>query len=211
MVRTRTDEALAAAEQEHADDPERVELLARARRFKASWVELAEALTEVRRRGAWKRWGHASFDDYARKELHLRQETVDKLTGSFQFLQRKAPEVLGRDGVRAPIPSYQSIDFLRRAEEQEGVPQDTMAELRSRVIDDGAALPAISRKYREVVFPLGADEKRERQATALRGAARRLHELLDGTDAVSKRIAGEVRQSLERLIEALGDDEAEAA
>ena len=49
MERTKTDSALAEAEQAHADDPERAELLRRARRFKTSWIELAEALTATRR------------------------------------------------------------------------------------------------------------------------------------------------------------------
>ena len=82
---------MAEAEQAHADDPERAELLRRARRFKTSWIELAEALTQSRRGGRWREWGYASFEAYAKSELHLRQETVDKLTGSYSFLQRRAP------------------------------------------------------------------------------------------------------------------------
>src|ERR1700733_6215454 len=113
MHRTKTDAELAAAEAMHADDPERAEILHRARRFKASWIELAESLSEVRRGGQWKGWGFDSFEEYARNELHLKPETADKLTGSYQFLQRRAPEVLRRDGVNRPIPSYQSVDFLR--------------------------------------------------------------------------------------------------
>ena len=38
---TKTEAALEAAEREHIDDPERAEVLARARRFKSSWLELA--------------------------------------------------------------------------------------------------------------------------------------------------------------------------
>ncbi len=47
--RTKTEAALEHAEQAHADDPERAELLRRARRFKTSWIELAEALTACRK------------------------------------------------------------------------------------------------------------------------------------------------------------------
>ncbi|HMI86187.1 MAG TPA: hypothetical protein VK550_18965, partial [Polyangiaceae bacterium] len=83
MPKTKVETALAAAEMAHADDPERVDLLRRTRQFKASWIELAEALTESRRRGGFRRWGYDSFEDYTRRELFLRQETVDKLTGSF--------------------------------------------------------------------------------------------------------------------------------
>ena len=204
MARTKIEAALADAEREHAGDAERSELLARARRFKASWVELAEALTAVRRSNHWKRWGFSAFEDYTRKELHLRPETVDKLTGSFSFLQSRAPEVLSR-GPAEPLPSYQSVDFLRRAEEQPGAPADVVAELRRRVIDEGAALPAISRKYREVIFPLADEERAGRDAQQLRQAARRLADLLSETTAVPRKLAKEVAEVVGRLVEALGE------
>src|SRR4051812_27310193 len=105
MTSTKIDATLAALEETFSDDQERAELLRRARQFKSSWIELAQSLTEARKSGRWKQWGFETFDDYTRKELHLRQETVDKLTGSYSFLQRRAPAVLDRDGVAAPLPS----------------------------------------------------------------------------------------------------------
>src|SRR5207244_287869 len=106
---TKVDEALARAQAQHANDPKRVELIAKVRRFKASWFELGEGLAELKKSAAYKQWGFPSFEDYCKRELHLRQETVDKLTGSFSFLRSRAPEVLRRDGRDAPIPSYQSV------------------------------------------------------------------------------------------------------
>jgi hypothetical protein len=211
MNRTKTDAALAAAAEAHADDPERVEALERARRFKSSGIQLAEVLTEVRRNGHWDRWGYASFEAYTKGELHLRPETVDKLTGSYQFLQRRAPEVLGRDGVKTPIPSYQAIDFLRRAESQEGAPDETVSEIRRRVLDEAATLPAVARQYREAVFPLDKAERKRRDTAALRNVAGRLRELLDETHAVSRGLAGEVQNALDRLLAALQKDEERAA
>ena len=78
-VKTKVEQELEDAQARHDDDPERANLLRVARQFKASWIELAESLTETRKNGSWKKWGFASFDEYAKKELHLRQETVDKL------------------------------------------------------------------------------------------------------------------------------------
>ncbi len=99
MHRSKTEAALADAELAHAADPERAELLRRARQFKASWLELGEALTRAKRGGNWKGWGYDSFEAYAKAELRLKPETVDKLTGSFTFLQRRAPAVLARDAL----------------------------------------------------------------------------------------------------------------
>src|SRR5207249_2933114 len=118
MHQTNVDRALAALEERHADDPERVEILRRTRRFKASWLELAEALAEVKRGKGWERWGYDDFEAYTKGELKLNSSTVDKLTGSYMFLHKRAPEVLKRDPLDAPLPSYQAIDFLRRAEEK---------------------------------------------------------------------------------------------
>lgn len=214
MRSTKVDSALAAAEEQYQDDPERVEALRRTRRFKASWLELAEILTEVRRASSWRRWGHGSFEEYASKELHLRPETVAKLTGSFQFLRNRAPEVLGRDGVQAPIPSYQAIDFLRRAEAAEesgSAPADVVEAVRRRVLDEGAPLPAVTREYKDVVFPLDDALKKRRDTAALRNVAGRLRELLRETRAVPRRLASEVASALDELLEAVGHEDERAA
>ena len=211
MQRTKVDLALEALAQEHDDDPERAELLHRARRFKASWIELAEGLTNARRHGHWKRWGFASLEEYAKTELHLRPETVEKLTGSFQFLKSKAPDVLRRDGVSAPIPSYQAIDFLRRAEAEEGTKPDVMEALRKRVLDEGAAPAALSREFKATVFPIDEKARKERDLAALRNVAKRLQEILGETRAVPRRLAGEVGEALEKLLDALGKGEDAAA
>ncbi len=169
--RTKTEALLEQAERDHADDPERAELLRRARRFKSSWLELAQALTAAKRSGRWKDWGYESLEAYAKNELHLRAETVDKLTGSYTFLQRKAPSVLARDPLSESIPSYQSVDFLRRADASEGAPRETVDAIRRRVIDDGASASAVSREYRDVVFPIDDGTRKARDAAGLRTAA----------------------------------------
>ncbi|WP_394847306.1 hypothetical protein LZC95_07545 [Pendulispora brunnea] len=210
MRETKVVAQLAAAEANHADDPERVELLRRARRFKSSWVELAESLTRVRRTGQWKAWGYDSFENYARRELHLKPETVDKLTGSFAFLSASRPEVLARDGISTPIPNYQAVDFLRRAE-AENVPSDTLESLRRRVLDEGAPLPALNREFRDQVFPVDEDTLHQREVAGLRNVATRLRQLLAETRTVPRKLASEVSTTLDHLLEVLEDREEEAA
>jgi hypothetical protein len=205
--RTKTDAALADAEAAHADDPERAELLRRARRFKTSWLELAEALTATKRGGRWREWGYETFEAYAKAELHLRPETVDKLTGSFSFLQRKAPAVLQRDPLREPFPSYQAVDFLRRAEESDDAPRDTVEEIRRRVIDEGAPAGRVAREYGGVVFPIDEDTRAARDAAGVKNVAKRLRELLGETQAVPRRLASEACSVLDRLLEAIEERE----
>jgi hypothetical protein len=211
MQRTKVDAALEATAEQFADDPERVELIHRARRFKASWIELAEGLTDVRRHNHWKRWGFASLEEYAKSELHLLPATVEKLTGSFQFLKAKAPDVLRRDGLGAPIPSYQAIDFLRRAEAEETAKPDVMDALRKRVIDEGAPAAAVAREFKATVFPIDEGTRRERDAAGLRNVAKRLQDLLGETHAVPRRLASEVGDAVGKLLEALAKGEDAAA
>jgi len=203
MAKTKIDAALAEAEREHEADPERADLLRRTRRFKASWIELAEALTESRRRGDFRRWGYESFEDYTRRELYLRQETVDKLTGSFLFLKKRAPEVLARDGLSRSIPSYQVVDFLRRAETESDAPESTVEQIRKRVLEEGAGLPSVVREFRDSVFPVDPEQKKERELSALLNVAKRLRELLDGTEVVPRKLGSEVGKTLDRLLEML--------
>ena len=210
-MRTKIDATLAAAEETYSDDPERAELLRRARRFKSSWIELAAALTEARKSGRWQSWGYESFEAYTRGELPLRQETVDKLTGSYSFLQRRAPSVLARDGIAAPLPSYQAVDFLRRAEEKEDAPEDAVQAIRRKVLEEAAPLPQVAREYKDVVFPIDDKTRKQKDAAGVKNVAKRLRELLAETRAVPRRLAGEVTESLDKLLGALGPAEEEAA
>lgn len=207
MHRTKTEAALAEAEAAHADDPERAELLRRARQFKASWIELAEALTQAKRTARWKDWGYDSLEAYAKNELRLKQETVDKLTGSYSFLQRRAPAVLERDPIREPFPTYQAVDFLRRAEESDTAPREAVEEIRRRVIDEAAPLGAVSRAYRDVVFPVDEDTLVARDVAGVKNVARRLRELLEATRAVPRKVATETAAAIDRLLEAIEDRE----
>jgi hypothetical protein len=206
MARTRTDDELARAEAAHAHEPERADMIARVRRFKASWFELGEALVELRKSERYRRWGYSDFDDYCKRELHLRADTVAKLTGSFAFLRTRAPEVLMRDGRDAPIPAYQAVDFLRRAEEAEA-PEETVREIRRHVLDEGTSLPKLSRLYREVVFPVDDEEAAERRTTTLRNTIERLVELLATArdeGAVPAELCAEVEEPLARVAQHLG-------
>ena len=81
QLQTKTDRALAASELAlAASDPERAELIARVRRFKAGWYELAEALTEQKRSERYKAWGYKDFEDYFKREVlpHVPDAWIDQ-------------------------------------------------------------------------------------------------------------------------------------
>jgi hypothetical protein len=206
QARSKVDEVLERAQVQHSDDPERVELIAKVRRFKASWFELGEALADLRKSGAWKKWGFPTFEDYCKRELHMRQDTVDKLTGSFSFLRSRAPDVLKRDGREAPIPSYQAVDFWRRAEEAEA-PTEALREIRAHVLDEGTPLPKLSRMYRQVVFDVDEeDPEKKRRALLVKAAMRLMAEVENARKDgwVPEPVALGVEKALTKLNEAVG-------
>ena len=213
---TAVDRDLRAREAALASDPERAGVVAAARRFKASWFELGEALSRVRREDRWKGWGHGSFEDYCKKELHLRRETADKLTGSFTFLRARAPDTVdralgrpaGRDGSGRfaqldddALPSYQAVDFWRRADEADA-PRDTLREIERQVLDEGASAARLQRQFREVVFPLDEATREHKRRSELRSAVSRLVELLAHGRAeglVPDELSAELEEPLQRL------------
>jgi hypothetical protein len=208
MTRTKTDEELEITELTFANDPERADVVARVRRFKSSWIELAESLADVKRSHRFSKWGYESFEDYTRKELRLKPDTVDKLLGSFTFLKRRAPDVLERDGVARVIPTYQTIDFLRRAEETEEAPRAVVDEIRRKVLDEGASLPQVTKQFKDVVFPPSAEQRKDRDKNAIINTATRLRDLLADTHAVPRHVAVEVRTSLNTMLDVLSVDQA---
>ncbi|MBL8636512.1 MAG: hypothetical protein JNM40_25035 [Myxococcales bacterium] len=211
---TKVDAALAAAERRHSKDPERAELIARARRFKASWIELAEALSSCQKSQRYTEWGYVSFEEYYRKELHLKTATVNKLVGSYAFLRRSAPEVLDRDGLSEPIPSVESIDFLRRAEEviESGqAPSDLLSEVRRAVFDDSLSLGKLNRQFKESLFPSDAElEQRKRRKELIRLVAKLVEMLESVRDSVPDAVISEAEHALRALSEVLPKEEEEA-
>ncbi len=210
MDQTNVDRVLEALEEQHADDPDRVELLRRTRRFKSSWLELAEALSEVKRCKTWKLWSFESMEAYCLTELKLRMDTVEKLTGSYMFLHKSAPEVLRRDPCEAPLPSYQAIDFLRRAEERneqsvresgnQTVSDETMGEVRKKVLEEGVPMATVARLYKDTLFPSTDTEKKQKDLKELKSVATKLKELLSETKAVPRGLASRLGESLEELL-----------
>lgn len=205
-VVTKTDRQMEDVMLAVADDPERVDVLAKARNFKRTWIELAEALTGVYERESWIRWSFESFEDYCRKELHIKKGTVSKLLGSFRFMRAAAPEVIERTRREpsSPIPSLQAVDFVSRAKERGAADEETMGEMYQAVFEEGADAPSVSRRFKEVAFPVDEGERQGKLRAQLSNTARRLANLLAEPDApIPHQVAIAVEESLGELLDAL--------
>lgn len=210
-------------------DPRRLEAVKKAQGFRRSWIELAETLCMVRKKGAFRKWGYDDFFVYCKQELTLNKATVEKLTISFSTLKRHAPQVLARDGVAKTIPSYEAIDYYAKVmgdgETDEDVPDapqksrlgklapprvsaGVMEELSSAVFDEGQPVAQLRKRFDSVIFPKpkGADQLAALQKAS--GAARKLAEMLPDLDGVDEKLHSRLERDLGQLRELL---EAQAA
>jgi hypothetical protein len=194
-------ERIAARIEDLPEGSLRRRVLEGARRFKASWVELARLLAQVRREETWGEWGFSSFERYCARELFLRKATADKLTASYGFLERHEPE-LARAREARGAPAFEVIEVLSRAEAAGRLPPGGYQELREEVLGRGATPASVSRRLAERWGgppPLPTPPPADRMAR-LAAAARRLAEAC----RQESRLPEAVRRRAEALAEELG-------
>lgn len=207
-ILTKTDRKMEDTMLAVADDPVRADTLSKARSFKRTWLELAEALTRVADKRLWAGWGFSDFDAYCRKELHLRGSTVAKLLGSYRFLETSAPRVLDRardiESFTTPIPSLPAVEFVKRATEEGNADEETLRTIHRVAFDEGAEVPALKKNFGEIVFPQTKGERKEKLRAQITAAARKLSALIaeDGSP-VPRQIAIRVEETVGELLEAI--------
>jgi hypothetical protein len=207
-ILTKTDRKMEDTMLAVADDPVRADTLQKARAFKRTWLELAQALTRVTDKRLWEGWGFTDFDAYCRKELHLRGSTVAKLLGSYRFLETSAPRVIERareiESLDAPIPSLPVVEFVKRATEEGNADEETLRTIHRVAFDEGAEAPALKKSFGDIVFPQSAREKKDKMRAAIAAAARRLSALVAENGApVPRELAIRVEETVGELLEAV--------
>jgi hypothetical protein len=190
-----------------ANDPVRADTLAKARAFKRTWLELAEALARVQHGRTWEQWGFTDFDAYCRKELHLRASTVAKLLGSYRFLETSAPRVIERardDHYEAPIPNLATVEFVKKATERAAADADTLQTIQRVAFDEGAEAPLLSKRFGELAFPQTDADRRDKLRQTIGATARRLSSLIaEPGSPVPKKLAIHVEEVVGELLEAI--------
>ncbi len=176
-------------------ESERYQVLATAKQFKSSWVELGEWLTKVSNNKRFSEWGFTSFEDYCTKEVRIRRQTVEKLLLAFRFLERKEPGLLHRkEGW--PLPDYRSVDLLRQADEEKQFSMEEYSELRQAVIEEERNHPSIAKRFRDMAHSHQPEQKTIHQHRNALMAAKRLSTSLQGIPDVPE----ELTQAVGHLI-----------
>ncbi len=193
-----------------------MQVVTRARAFKRSWVDMAEALVSVRSQRLYERWGFESLHGYALEELNIKRSTVDKLTTSFSAMERHVPHVLEWDGVAQELPTMEAVDYFAKAidpkPKREGDPvpdppdDEVVEELKTAIFEDLSSAPALRRRFNEVLHPKSDDEQRAQILGRVRSTADRLESLVSHLDDLDVervdevvRCMGELRADLDRL------------
>ncbi|MEO8550130.1 MAG: hypothetical protein ABI678_09150 [Kofleriaceae bacterium] len=206
-ILTKTDRQMEDRMMAVASDPVRADTLQKARAFKRTWLELAEALARVQAGASWEGWGFSDFDAYCRKELHLRANTVAKLLGSYRFLETSAPRVIERareDPFEAPIPSVKAVEFVQRATDRGAADAETMETIQRVAFEEGVDAPILARRFKDVAFPESDRERKEKLRASIAGTARRLSSLIaEDESPVPKKIAVELEETIGLLLEAI--------
>lgn len=205
-ARTKTDREMQDQMLEVSGDPERVEVLAKARAFKRSWIDLADALARSHERESWRRWGFSDFDSYCRRELRLTPTTAQKLLGSYRFLRAAEPRVIERAerDPEAPVPTLQAVNFVARASERGAAGEEAMSEIRSAAFDEGVSAPMLTRRFKEVAFPVSDEERKSKLRGQIETTARRLADLLAEPDApIPHAAAAAAEEAIGALLTAL--------
>jgi hypothetical protein len=156
----------------------RYQVLATARRFKSSWVELGEKLLQIQKFGQFREWGYESFEDYCSREIRIKKPTAQKLTLAYRYLEKDEPELLVRQTELKPLPDYRSVELLRQAREEKSFSEEEYAGLRRAVIEEERSHPTILKRFREVASGREEGPGQVQLRKAALAAARRLESAL---------------------------------
>jgi hypothetical protein len=198
-----TAERLATRIEELPEGSPRRRVMEAARRYKASWVELARLLVQVKREESWREWGHASFERYCAAELFIRKQTAEKLLASFGFLERHEPAIARPRG-EPRAPPFEVIEVLSRAEAAGRLSESGWQELREEVLDRGTTPARINKQLTQKFGPPAppARPPRGERVARLAAGARRLADACSEERGVPEAIARQaaaVAEALEAL------------
>jgi hypothetical protein len=130
-------------------DSFRHHVLESAKNFKTSWVALGRALYAVWKDKLYKDWGYNTIEGYSAKEIGIKKLTAMKLLRSYYFLEKEEPQYLSQDyretANAALVPTYESIDLLRKAKSNKTLDGQDYANLKKDIFEKGKDIQQVRR------------------------------------------------------------------
>ena len=119
----------------------RYEVLETAKKFKTSWIDLGQILYTVWKDRLYKEWGYGTFEVYTAKEIGIRKDTAMRLLKSYSFLEKEEPLYLQKHFIKdascASVPTYESVDLLRKAKNNKNIDEDGYTTIKKYVLETG--------------------------------------------------------------------------
>lgn len=181
--------------------------------FKASWMDLGQALYTVWKDKLYRDWGYLTFEAYTSKEIGVRKETAVKLLKSYYFLEKEEPRYLQKDfnetSEAAFVPGYEAINALRLAKNKKEIGEEDYAALKKNVFEKGRDARDIKKditamiRQREELDPREAREKRK--AAVVRRIISALKALTNEAHA-SKLLAANTIKEINSLMDRLEEE-----
>jgi hypothetical protein len=183
--------------------------------MKASWLHVALNLKRIRQDELWRLAEPAcgSYDDYVLGVLRLNKYVAARMLRAVSYTEERRPELL-RDFRERPgdvqVPSYETVDRLRRIQSRFEEREGDFRELESRVFDEGIGRVALKRAIDEKLADSRPEDDGERpEGRAAAGGARETLDaiVMDLREIEGKlrrlRVPAEARRLISQLIEAL--------
>lgn len=178
-------------------------VLSAARRFKASWAEMGKLLVQVKDEAKAEEWGYASFDDYVKKELHIRPTTALKLIRAFSFVKTHEPKIVEAEDFPTRAPAFEVVEVLAEADERGQLSPSEYRSIRESIWDADKSTAELRRELTDR-FPRPAPSAPSSDFAMRRFAqvARKLANDMSATKSVPRAVAeraGALADDLEEL------------
>ena len=181
-----------------------------AKEFKLSWLQLGQGLYSIWRDKLYHSWGFEKFEDYVIRELGLKKPLALKLVKTYFFVEQDEPVYLNKEFAEsretAIVPSYESLDVLRRARSSKEVTREDYTKLRKDVFEKGKEaslvrkdLTAIIKERKKIDPDEARDARHEQSVRRLVAALRSFKKDMETLKLAEPEIIEDAEELLRRL------------
>lgn len=190
----------------------RLHIASHAKEFKLSWVRLGQGLYAVWRDKLYSAWGFEKFEDFCVRQLGIKKPLALKLVKTYFFVEQDEPVYLKKEFSEnreaSAVPSYESLDVLRRARTHKELTREDYTKLRKDIFEKGKDASLVRRdlttiiKERKKINPDEAREERHEQSVRrLVAALKSFKKDMEILKLAQPGIIEEAESLLKRLIE----------
>ena len=181
-----------------------------AKDFKLSWLQLGQGLYSIWRDKLYHAWGFEKFEDYVIRELGLKKPLALKLVKTYFFVEQDEPVYLKKEFAEsretAVVPSYESLDVLRRARTAKELTREDYTKLRKDVFEKGKEaslvrkdLTAIIKERKKIDPEEARDARHEQSVRRLVAALRSFKKDMETLKLAEPEIIEDAEELLRRL------------